>query len=116
MSGSIEFNKKAGRPKKEGGPMFDKKTYMRNYMKEYKQKNKDKQLARRNTSYYISKYNINESFVKKYGIYTAQIYKTFGDLKKIHKECPTFIEDISKYIETLKKENCDISGVENIPE
>ena len=123
MSVSIEYNKKAGRPKKDNANKFDKKAYMRNYMKEYKAKNKDTQLARRNTSYYISKYSIDADFVKRYGIYTAQIFKTMGDIKKIKNECPLFINDICEYIDKIKKEEeettnhiADLSGVEVMTE
>jgi hypothetical protein len=120
----IPYNTKAGRPKKEKSETkFDKKEYMRNYMKEYKAKNKDKQLARRNTSYYISKYNIDQEFVNKYGVYTAQIYKTMEDIKKIKNECPLFIEDITEYIKNINKEEqeqknhvADLGGVEVLTE
>jgi hypothetical protein len=120
----IPYNKKAGRPKKEKGEAkFDKKEYMRNYMKIYKAKNKDTQLARRNTSYYISKYNIDQEFVNKYGIYTAQVYKTMEDIKKIKKECPSFIKDINEFIKNIIKEDeekqnhvADLSGVEVLTE
>ena len=117
MDISIEINKKVGRPKKENGVKFDKKTYMREYMKLYKQKNKEKQLARRNTSYCLSKFDIEESFVKKYGIYTAQMHKTFDAIKKINQECPVFIEDIDKYIKEIKKEKqLDLSGNKGLTE
>jgi hypothetical protein len=95
-----------GRPKKEvSEATFDKKAYMKQYMKEYNQKNKEGQHHRRNTSYYINRYNIDSDFVDKYGIYTACIYKTIEDLKLIHKDCPLFLKDIKDYIEKLENEN-----------
>ncbi len=107
-------SRKAGRPKKEtSDAKFDKKTYMREYMKTYQIKNKESQLARRNTSYYVTKHNLSQEFVDKYGINTANVYKCMEDIRKVQKFCPEFLKDIKKFVdETCKKhEESDLSGV-----
>jgi hypothetical protein len=118
-------NRKAGRPKKEkSDAKFDKKAYMREYMKSYQLKNKDKQLARRNTSYYVTKHKLSQEFVDMYGINTANVYKCMEIIKKIENECPQFLSNIKEFVETLVKDNeenkknhvADLSGVEVLNE
>ena len=110
----VEIKKvKRGRPKKgEVRKEEDKfnqkkymKTYMKSYMSSYNKKNKNAQLHRRNTSYYINKFNIDKDFVDKYGIYTASVYKCMEDIKKIKEDCPMFLNDIKKFVEVIALEN-----------
>ena len=113
--------RKVGRPKKEkSDAKFDKKKYMREYMQQYQLKNKDTQLNRRNTSYYIKKFNIDKDFIDKYGIFTAVMYKCREDLKKIKNDCPMFIEDIKGFITELEVEEknhiADLNCVEVLTE
>ena len=110
-----------GRPKKEkSDAVFNKKEYMREYMKRYNADNKSGQLHRRNTSYYVRKFNIPKEVVDKYGIFTGCIFKCKEDIKKINQDCPLFIEDIKQYIDELQKEKknhvADLSGVEVLKE
>ena len=108
-----------GRPKKEkSDATFDQKAYMKAYMKKYNQDNKVSQLHRRNTSYYVNKFNISRDYLDKYGVYTAMIYKVTQELKKIKKECPMFLEDMKNVIEDLEKKNdvADLTGVEILTE
>jgi hypothetical protein len=118
-------SRKAGRPKKEkSDAKFDKKAYMRDYMKSYQLKNKDKQLARRNTSYYVTKHKLSQEFVDMYGINTANVYKCMEIIKKIQNECPQFLPNIKEFVENLVKDNeenkknhvADLSGVEVLNE
>jgi hypothetical protein len=106
MSKTLEYVKKpVGRPKKhQEEKTFDKKTYMKEYMKEYNSKNKIEHYNRRNTSYYVKKFNIDNDFINKYGIYTASVYKCKEDLKKIKSDCPTFLKDMKDFIKELIKE------------
>jgi len=121
MSSATIPKSKVGRPKKEkSDAKFDKKTYMREYMKGYQLKNKEKQHARRNTSYYINRYNLSQEFVDTYGIDTANVYKCMEVIKKIENDCPQFLPNIKMFIETLVKDNennkknhiADLTGVE----
>ena len=124
---------KRGRPKKgevrKEDEKFDKKEYMKNYMRTYMNtynyKNKNAQLHRRNTTYYIKKFDIEKEFVDKYGIYTASVYKCMEDFKKIREECPMFLNDVKKFVEVIALENeeenkknhiADLSGVEVLTE
>ena len=98
----IAYVKKSpGRPKKENKEgKFDKKAYMKKYMKVYNQTNKGDQLHRRNTSYYIKKFNIEKEFVDKYGIYTASMYKCFDTINKVKNDCPlNMLKNIKEYID-----------------
>ena len=108
-----------GRPKKEkSDATFDSKAYMKAYMKKYNQDHKVSQLHRRNTSYYVNKFNISRDYLDKYGVYTAMIYKVTQELKKIKKECPMFLEDVKDVIEDLEKKNdvADLTGIEILTE
>ena len=108
-----------GRPKKEtSDAVFDKKEYMRNYMKRYNQDHKQVQLHRRNTSYYVNKFNIPKEYLEKYGVYTAMMYKLTEDLKKMKNDCPMFLEDVKEIIKDIEKKNhvADLSGVEVLTE
>jgi hypothetical protein len=108
-----------GRPKKEkSDATFDQKAYMKAYMKRYNQDNKVAQLHRRNTSYYVNKFNIPKDYLDKYGIYTARMYKITEELKKFKAECPMFLEDVKEIIKGLEKKNhvADLSGVEVLTE
>ena len=108
-----------GRPKKEtSDAVFDKKEYMRKYMKRYNQDNKNIQLYRRNTSYYVNKFNIPKDYLEKYGVYTAMMYKMTEDLKRMKNDCPMFLEDVKEVIKDIEKKNhvADLSGVEVLTE
>ena len=94
-----------GRPKKiSTDQIFNKKEYMKKYMKEYNKNNSNGQHNRRNTTYYINKFNIDKDFIKTYGIYTANMYKCREDLKKLKTDCPMFLEDIKDFIKELETE------------
>jgi len=111
--------RKVGRPKKkEGEEKFSHKDYMREYMKRYNQDHKQVQLHRRNTSYYVNKFNIPKDYLEKYGVYTARMYKMTEELKKFKAECPMFLEDVKDIITDLEKKNhvADLSGVEVLTE
>ncbi len=114
------FVKRAvGRPKKEtSDAAFDKKEYMRKYMKRYNEDNKNIQLYRRNTSYYVNKFNIPKDYLEKYGVYTAMMYKMTEELKKMKNDCPMFLEDVKEIIKDIEKKNhvADLSGVEVLTE
>ena len=118
----IKYSKNpVGRPKKANNQDgFDKKAYMKEYMKEYNQKNSNGQHNRRNTSYYIKKFNIDKEFIDKYGIFTAAMYKCKEDLKKINTDCPMFLEDMREYITELQVEQknhvADLEGIEVLTE
>ena len=90
-------------------------------MKEYNSKNKNEQYNRRNTSYYVKRFNIDDDFVAKYGIYTASVYKCRDYLQKISTDCPMFLEDMKEYIKDLQPKEqtnhvADLSGVEVLTE
>lgn len=111
--------RRVGRPKKEkSDATFDQKAYMKAYMKKYNQDNKQVQLHRRNTSYYVNKFNIPKDYLDKYGVYTARMYKITEELKKFKEECPMFLEDVKDIIKGLEKQNhvADLSGVEVLTE
>jgi hypothetical protein len=114
------FVKRAvGRPKKEtSDAKFDQKEYMKNYMKRYNQEHKQVQLHRRNTSYYVNKFNIPKDYLEKYGVYTARMYKMTEELKRFKEECPMFLEDVKEIIKDIEKKNhvADLSGVEVLTE
>jgi len=94
--------KRVGRPKKEvSEAQFDKKKYMKEYMKKYNDEHKEIQLNRRNTAYYIEKFNIEKEFSDKYGIYTGMIYKCMNDIKKINQYCPLFVKDIDDFVKSI---------------
>ncbi len=119
MSSSVIIPKsttaKAGRPKKEkSDAKFDKKKYMREYMRSYQIKNKETQHARRNTSYYVNKHNLSQDFVNKYGINTANVYKCMEDIRKVQKFCPEFLKDIKEFLDEIckKNEESELTGIE----
>ena len=113
---NFEYVKKAsGRPKlaeDQKKPKFNKKEYMKAYMKEYNQKNSNVQYNRRNTAYYIKKFNIGKEFIDKYGIFTANLYKCTEDLKKISNDCPMFLENMKELINELQLEKEKVAELE----
>tara|TARA_R110001632_G_scaffold45249_1_gene114963 strand:- start:1130 stop:1591 length:462 start_codon:yes stop_codon:yes gene_type:complete len=120
----IKYSKNpVGRPKKGfSEQVFDKKAYMKEYMKDYNKKNSNGQHNRRNTTYYIKKFNIDKDFVETYGIFTANMYKCREDLKKIKTDCPMFLEDMKDFIKDLQVQVeepnhvADLEGVEVLTE
>ena len=100
--------KKNGRPRKN--PILTKEEQLakqRDYMKEYHVKNKQSQLARRKTSYYVNKYNLSKEYAKKYGVYMCEIYKCQEAIRKIEKECPNFLTDIKGFLDNIVNKNND---------
>ena len=77
---------KIEKPKKEKKPPVDKKEYMRNYMREYKKKNMVQEQNRRNTGYYMKKFNIPDEFKKEFGVNTCKVWKAIEAMKHIKTE------------------------------
>mgnify|MGYP003678455850 CR=1 FL=1 len=76
----------------------DKAAYMKQYMREYTAKNKDRELARRNSCYYIKKYNIPKEFKQEFEIYTADCWKAITAIQNIKKNHPDLYPKLFKYI------------------
>ena len=76
----------------------DKKEYMRNYMKLYKQKNPTKEKNRRNTGYYMKKYNIPQEFKDEFGVHTCKVWKAIEAMKHIKTEHADIYPKLFKYI------------------
>jgi sRNA-binding protein len=89
---------KEEKPKKEKKPPIDKKEYMRNYMKQYKQKNPTKEKNRRNTGYYMKKYNIPQEFKNEFGVHTCKVWKAIEAMKHIKTEHADIYPKLFKYI------------------
>ena len=76
----------------------DKKQYMRDYMRTYTAKNKNKELNRKTTANYRKKYDIPDDFYKEYGTYTCVMWKAIQTIKKIKEEHPEHYPTLFKYI------------------
>ena len=76
----------------------EKQEYMRNYMRNYQKKNKEAELARRNTCYYLKKYDISDDFKNEFKIHTADAWKAIETMKRIKKNSPELYPLIFKYI------------------
>ena len=76
----------------------NKTEYMKQYMREYTAKNKDRELARRNSCYYIKKYNISKEFKQEFEIYTADCWKAISAIQNIKKNHPDLYPKLFKYI------------------
>lgn len=94
----IEKEEKEEKPKKEKKEPIDKKEYMRNYMKQYKQKNPTREKNRRNTGYYMKKYNIPQEFKDEFGVHTCKVFKAIEAMKHIKSEHADIYPKLFKYI------------------
>lgn len=98
-SESTSEKKLAGRPKtKTKQTPEERKAYQKEYMKQYHLKHRKTQIARRNTCYYVNKFNLPPEFAAKYGIYTCEIYKCQEAIKKMKEDCPEFLNDIKQFL------------------
>lgn len=84
--------------KKEKKPPIDKREYMRNYMKEYKKRNMVQEQNRRNTGYYMKKYNIPQEFKDEFGVNTCKVWKAIEAMKHIKKEHADLYPKLFQYI------------------
>ena len=89
---------KQEKPKKEKKPPVDKREYMRNYMKIYKQRNMVQEQNRRNTGYYMKKFNIPQEFKDEFGVNTCRVFKAIEAMKHIKNDFPEIYPKIFKYI------------------
>lgn len=94
----VEKEPKIEKPKKEKKPPVDKTEYMRNYMREYKQRNAVKECNRRNTGYYMKKFNIPKEFKDEFGTATCRAWKAIESMKHIKSEFPDMYPKLFKYI------------------
>ena len=85
-------------PKKEKKEPVDKKEYMRLYMRRYKQKNMVQECNRRNSQYYIKKFNIPQDFEDEFGTSTCRAWKAIEAMKHIKKDFPDMYPKLFKYI------------------
>lgn len=86
------------KPKKEKKPPVDKTEYMRNYMRGYKKKNMVQEQNRRNTGYYMKKFNIPQEFKDEFGVNTCRAWKAIESMKHIKKDFPEIYPKLFKYI------------------
>ena len=91
-------NVKEEKPKKEKKPPVDKTEYMRTYMREYKKKNMVQEQNRRNTGYYMKKYNIPQEFKDEFGVNTCRVWKAIESMKHIKSDFPEIYPKVFKYI------------------
>jgi hypothetical protein len=70
------------------------------YQKEYRKKNNEKMKASDRTRYYKTKYNLEEEFVKQYGIMSGDVWKIFTQTKEVLTQYPQLKNHI---IEMLQK-------------
>jgi hypothetical protein len=70
------------------------------YQKEYRKKNNEKMKASDRTRYYKTKYNLEEEFVKQYGIMSGDVWKIFTQTKEVLTQYPQLKNPI---IEMLQK-------------
>ena len=89
---------KEEKPKKEKKPPVDKTEYMRTYMREYKKKNMVQEQNRRNTGYYMKKYNIPQEFKDEFGVNTCRVWKAIESMKHIKSDFPEIYPKLFKYI------------------
>jgi lipoate synthase len=80
----------------ESLPKQNKKTYMKNYMKQRYHANVEKSRAYRNTIRYKARYNLSEEDLKEYKEYLADIYK----LRKLKAKLPP--ELFQKCLESME--------------
>jgi hypothetical protein len=71
---------------------------MRIYMREYKKKNMVQEQNRRNTGYYMKKFNIPDEFKKEFGVNTCRCYKAIEAMKHIKTDFPDMYPKLFKYI------------------
>ena len=84
--------------KREKKPRVDKKEYMRNYMRQYKQKNMVQEQNRRNTGYYMKKFNIPQEFKDEFGVNTCKVWKAIEAMKHIKTEHADIYPKLFQYI------------------
>jgi hypothetical protein len=89
---------KVEKPKKEKKPPVDKKEYMRLYMREYKKRNMVQECNRRNSQYYMKKFNIPQEFKDEFGTSTCRAYKAIEAMKHIKTDFPDMYPKLFKYI------------------
>tara|TARA_R110000868_G_scaffold226719_1_gene479393 strand:- start:835 stop:1236 length:402 start_codon:yes stop_codon:yes gene_type:complete len=94
----IIIKEKIVKPKKEKKPPVDRTTYMREYMRQYKENNKTQEQNRRNTGYYMKKYDIPKEFKDEFGVNTCRCWKAIEAMKHIKKEFPDIYPKLFQYI------------------
>ena len=72
----------------------DKKSYMREYMRNRYNQNSKKACDMRKAYYYKSKYNLDADEVAKYGENLHVIVKAKKLIKEIEKNCPEHLSDL----------------------
>ncbi len=83
---------------KEKKEPVDRKTYMREYMRRYKEKNPVQEKNRRNTGYYVKKFNISKEFKEEFGVNTCKIHKAIEAMKHIKTNYPELYPKLFQYI------------------
>lgn len=72
----------------------DKKTYMREYMRNRYQQNSERACNERKAYYYKKKYNLEPEQVRKYGVHLHLIIKAKKLIDEIKSVCPQHLADI----------------------
>jgi len=75
----------------------DKKSYMREYMRNRYNQNPKKACNMKKAYYYKSKYNLDDEEVAKYGENLHLIVKVKKLIKEIEENCPQHLEDLRKF-------------------
>jgi hypothetical protein len=81
--------KPRGRPKLDPKDKVDRNVYMKNYMRNYNVVNKERELLRRNSYYYLKNTDMTQSFFDKHGLYSCLVYKARLELVKVKKNLPS---------------------------
>lgn len=87
--------KKRGRPRKNDPEQ--KKTYMRIYMKDYYEKNKEIQQSQKKNYYYKNRKDMPKEYIDKFGAYASSLYKIHRLMDNIKKHKPELLAEIKEY-------------------
>jgi hypothetical protein len=86
----------------EGSIKKQKKTaVISDYMKEYRAKNLENMKAYERNKYYKNKFNLEDKFIEKFGIYSGDVYKIQKDLGKIKEKHPELITHILELLRNV---------------
>ena len=80
----------------------ERKTDNPNYFKEYRLNNLESMKAHERSNYYKKKYNLDDEFIEKFGMYSGDVFKIKKDFDTLIEKCPILKSHI---LELLGKNN-----------
>jgi hypothetical protein len=90
-------------------PKKEKKTAdLTEYYKEYRDKHRTHINRLEKVKYYKDRYNLEAGFIKKFGEFSADVYKLHKDFITIKEQCPALIPHILTLLDTEIDEGKDM--------